>query len=231
MEKTFYFENAAGVGKAERTAQTFTVLRGRFTISELRKVTLNVLGLGFFKCYINGKCINPDTFLPLSSDFEATCDPSEEVLSGHRIYVPSFDITSFVTNGENTIAIHFGGGWYTHRCRVFGLPKAIFCIAEYSENGEIHHFVSDQNCRVGDGFVSDYEFVQYETHDYNISTNCLGVNFDDSGWGNAVLAEEPDTEYCVTDCPTDKLVDRLPLKVVKKNGKSIIYDCGKNTTG
>lgn len=109
MEKTFFFKNAAWVGKAERTEKTFTVLRGRFNISELRKVTLNVLGLGFFKCYINGKCINPDTFLPLSSDYEASCDPCEEVLSGHRVYVPSFDITSLVTRGENFIVLHFGG--------------------------------------------------------------------------------------------------------------------------
>lgn len=110
MEKAKFFENAMWVGKAERTAKTFTVLRGRFTVSQMRKVTLNVLGLGFFKCYINGKCINPDTFLPLSSDFEATCDPCEEVLSGHRIYVPGFDITTFVRPGENVIAVHFGGG-------------------------------------------------------------------------------------------------------------------------
>lgn len=231
MEKSYFFENAAWVGKAERTADTFTVLRGRFHINALKKVTLNVLGLGFFKCYINGKCINPDTFLPLSSDFEPTCDPCEEVLSGHRVYVPCFDITPFVTLGENVIAIHFGGGWYTHSCRVFGLPKAIYCIAEHYDNGEIHHFVSDQNCRVGDSFVSDYAFVQYEKHDYNIANDWLDVDFDDSGWEKAVLTEEPDTEYCVTDCPVDKLIGELPVKAVRQNGNSILYDCGRNTTG
>ncbi len=231
MEKTFFFKNAAWVGKAERTEKTFTVLRGRFNISELRKVTLNVLGLGFFKCYINGKCINPDTFLPLSSDYEASCDPCEEVLSGHRVYVPSFDITSLVTRGENFIVLHFGGGWYTHSSRIFGLPKAIYCIAEHCDNGEIHHFVSDQNCRVGDSFVSEYKFVQYENHDYNISNDWLGTNFDDSGWENASLTEKLDTEYCSTDCPVDKLISELPLKVIKKNENSIVYDCGKNTTG
>ena len=74
MDQSYYFKNAAWVGKAERTEKTFSVLRGRFNVCSIKRVTLNVLGLGFFKCYINGKCINPDTFLPLSSDFEATCD-------------------------------------------------------------------------------------------------------------------------------------------------------------
>ena len=231
MERSFFFKNAAWVGGAERAADRFTVLRGRFTISEIRRVTLNVLGLGFFKCYINGKCIDPDTFLPLSSDFEATCDPREEVLSGHRVYVPSFDITPFVTLGENVIAIHFGGGWYTHRSRTFGLPKAIYCITEERAGKEANHFVSDGNCRVGDSFVSGYEFVRYENHDYNGFADCFGVDFDDSDWKNVSLTEDLDTEYCSTDCPIDKLVGELPLKVINKSENCTVYDCGRNTTG
>ena len=73
MTQEFYFKNAKWVGAKERTPKTFSVLRGKFELKEFNKVNLNILGLGFFKCYINGKCINPDTFLPLSSDFEAGC--------------------------------------------------------------------------------------------------------------------------------------------------------------
>ena len=69
MERSYFFKNAAWVGLAERDAKSFAVLRGRFCGEDFKSVTLNVLGLGFFKCYINGKCINPDTFLPLSSAF------------------------------------------------------------------------------------------------------------------------------------------------------------------
>ena len=231
MEKSSFFKNAVWVGKKARDEKTFTVIRGRFTISEIKKVTINVLGLGFFKCYINGICINPDTFLPLSSDYEPSCDPCDEVLSGHRIYVPSFDITQYVTQGENVIAIHFGGGWYTHSSRVFGLPKAIYCIAEQLDNGQTLHHVSDKSCRAGESFVYGYDFVKYENHDYSIYTDCLGKDFDDSDWENALPTEEPDTEYCVTDCPTDKLIDELPLTVVKKTENGIVYDCGQNTTG
>ena len=205
MGRASFFKNAVWVGKAERTHKTFSVLRGYFNVSSIKKITLNVLGLGFFKCYINGRCINPDTFLPLSSDYEATCDPVEEVLSGHRIYVPNFDITQFVNIGENVIAIHFGGGWYTHEARVFGLPKAIYCIAAEDESGEVSRFVSDQSCRIGDGYVSDYHFVQYENQDYNLPSDCFGEDFDDSAWENAALTEEPDTDYCSSDCPIDQL--------------------------
>lgn len=231
MKQSYFFENAAWVGKAERTQDSFTVLRGRFCLHEIKRVTLRVLGLGFFQCYINGHCVNPDTFLPLSSDFEATCDPIEEKLSGHRVYVPDFDITPLVKSGENVIAVHFGGGWYTHKDRSFGLPKAIYHITEHCENGEQRHFVSDRNCRVGDGFVSDYLFVQYEHHDYRKAADFLGVDFDDSTWEHATLTEALDTEYCSSDCPPDKLVASLPLRIVGKTENGTVYDCGRNTTG
>ena len=231
MEQSFFFGNASWVGKAERTPKTFSVLRGKFIIRDVKKVILNILGLGFFKCYINGKCINPDTFLPLSSDFEATCDPVDEVLSGHRTYVPSFDITPFVTAGENVIAVHFGGGWYTHSCRVFGLPKAIYRIAVEYEDGRTDSFVSNESCKIGDSFVSDYVFVCYENHVYDAWGDCFGREFDDSVWENATLTEELDTDYFSTDCPIDKLIRKLPVKAIGKTENGVVYDCGENTTG
>ena len=231
MTRSNFFRNAAWVGKATRDRNTFTVLRGRFTAESARKVTLNVLGLGFFKCYINGACINPDTFLPLSSDFEAGADPTGEVLTAHRIYVPRFDITPYVREGENVIAIHFGGGWYTHGCRPFGLPKAIYCVTVESETAT-NHFVSDGDCRVGDSFVAGYAFTQSEQHDYTAFTDCFGADFDDSGWDRAVLTEDLDTNYCTTDCPADALIETLPVTCLGTGDNGgLVYDCGQNTTG
>lgn len=230
MNREYFFKDAKWIGAANRTKESFSVIRGYFNLNDSKKVTLNVLGLGFFKCYINGICINPDTFLPLSSDFEAGCDPVDEVITGHRIYVPQFDITPFVKKGKNSIAIHYGGGWYTHKERTFGLPKAIYCIT--AENGEdIQHFVSDENCRVGESFVCTYNFTWEEHHDFAAFENCFNADFDDSLWENAVCTESVETEYCETDCPWDKLVYTLSVAKIKETAESTVYDCGENTTG
>ena len=69
MNQEFYFKHAKWIGAKERNADTFSIIRGKFYVEKYEKVSLNVLGLGFFKCYINGVCINPDTFLPLSSEY------------------------------------------------------------------------------------------------------------------------------------------------------------------
>lgn len=230
MKQEHLFQAARWVGAPERTPETFSILRGHFTADGARQATLCVLGLGFFKCYINGQCVNPDTFLPLSSEYEPGCDPKDEVLSGHRIYVPQFDITPFLQPGDNVIAIHYGGGWYTFQNRIFGLPKAIYCISVEIDSG-MQYYVSDQHCRIGNSYIDDYLFVNHETQNYNGWRCCLDVDFDDSHWPQAILTEQPDTEYCTTDCPFDTLIEQLPLRTIGKGNEGMVYDCGQNTTG
>lgn len=230
MTQEQYFGKAKWVSASNATKDTFSILRGHFSASKPRKVMLSILGLGFFKCYINGICINPDTFLPLSSDYEAGCDPKDEVLSAHRIYVPNFDITDFVKEGENVIAVHFGGGWYTLRNRVFGLPKAIYRISVMGEDG-VNEYVSDENCLIGNSFVSGYDFTTLEEHNYTNIQDLLSPRFDDRTLEHAVLAKPLETEYCETDCPPDALAYRLTPKKIGKGAHGTVYDCGENTTG
>ncbi len=230
MTQEHYFDKAKWVGTSDATNDSFSILRGHFSVSNPSKVTLSALGLGFFKCYINGICINPDTFLPLSSDYAAGCDPKDEVLSAHRIYVPSFDITALVKKGDNVIALHFGGGWYTCRHRVFGLPKAIYRIIALEEDGA-HEYTSDESCRIGKSYVSDYDLTAFEGHNYLDVPDDLATDFDDHAWEHAVLAEPLLTEYCETDCPSDALIYSLAPKKIGKGARGTVYDCGENTTG
>ena len=215
MNQQYFFHDAKWVGAAERELTTFSVLRGHFPAKAAKKASLAVLGLGFFKCYINGTCINPDTFLPLSSEYEVTIQPEEEVFNAQRIYVPQFDITPYLQAGNNTIDVHFGGGWYTFDRRPFGLPKAIYCVTLETENGT-ELYGSDEHCRIGKSVVCDYLFTKHEDHNYLIGED----------WSDAVLVEPLETEYCTTDCPADGLIETLPLR---KYGA--VYDCGQNTTG
>lgn len=226
MTQQDFFKHAKWVYDSEKKSTDFSVLRGTFFANDIVSANINVLGLGFFKCYINGKCINPDTFLPLSSEFDNSCDPEGEVFSGHRIYVPAFDITPFVKNGVNTIAIHYGGGWYTHPSRTFGVPKAIYLISLQTLTENIE-FVSGENCKVGKSYVESCNFIQYETHNYLDFPDCFSPEFDDSSWKNANIAPPLDTNYFSTNCPADKLISTLPVKEVSPN----VYDCGENTVG
>lgn len=226
MTQQDFFQNAKWVCLKENGNQKFAVLRGKFHIDNAEKVSLNIIGLGFFKCYTNGTCINPDTFLPLSSECGLNPPPNGEILSGQRIYVSQFDITPHVRTGENVIAVHFAGGWYGFSQK----PQAIYCIT--AENGsEVKHFVSDENCRVQKSFVTEYCVINTEEHDYSSFEPCYDADFDDSGWKNADLAEKIDVEYCVSDCPADKPIAEIAPKELGRGKHGTVYDCGRNTAG
>lgn len=218
---------------AGETSAKFHILRGKFSVSKVKKATLRAMGLGFFHCYINGVRVGDDLFLPLNTDFEPRDNfPTGEIVTGHRIYVPEFDITDLLREGENVIAIHFGGGWYTYDQEVkFGDAKAIWRVFGECEEGAFDVYSSEQD-RIGESFVTDYWLTRTEAHDYR-AANVRGMeaDFDDSAWPHAVPAKPLDTEYEFSDCPPDRVCEMLPAKKLGEAEGWIIYDCGTNTSG
>ena len=209
----------------------FPVLRSHFCAHAVKKATLRVLGLGFFHCYINGKEISDDRFLPLSTDFEPRINyPTDEKLTGHRIYVPEYDVTELIRTGENVLALHFGGGWYTfvrENCH-YGDAKAIFRLTLETETG-IEEIVSSCADKIGDSYVKTYNFTQFENHDYtDFDDASLGLEFDDSAWSNAMEAKPLETEYLFSDCPADREFELLSVTCTAVTSAGKVYDIGKN---
>ncbi|MCQ2414255.1 MAG: glycoside hydrolase family 78 protein [Clostridia bacterium] len=225
------FEEVFGSAKFVGGDNPFSVLRGHFQISNPKGTVLRAVGLGFFTCYINGKLVSEDRFLPLATDYEKRDDyPKDEILTGHRLYVPEYDITSLVRPGDNVIALYFGGGWYTlqspmytENCR-YGYAKAAYRIT--TEDGE---FVSSENDRIADGYVTEYQLQTTERQDRrNFDPAVFGCDFDDSSLPHAEVKPTPDTEYLFTDCPADRIDRRMTPKFIgEKNGVKV-YDSGCN---
>ena len=98
---------------AQGEAQDSLILRGHFSVHSARKAMIRVVGLGFFHCYINGQRVSEDLFTPLNSEYEPRANyPTGEKLTSHHLYVPEYEITPLLREGDNVIVIHFGSGWY-----------------------------------------------------------------------------------------------------------------------
>lgn len=233
MNQQEIFGNAIWVGQSGCRANSCHVLRGRFHVGSVKRATLRVLGLGFFHCYINGRRVGEDLFLPLNSEFEARPNyPVGEVLAGHRMYVPEYDVAAMLQPGENRIAIHFGGGWYTFENEVkFGDPKAIWRIFGESGEGEFD-FGSSESDRIAESYVRDYNFTTTEVHDYLAGNqNMATADFDDGDWSAALAEVPPVTEYAFSDCPADRVCETLPAVRLGDTADGAVYDCGRNTSG
>ena len=214
----------------------FPILRGHFTAENVKKATVRVIGFGFFHCYINGKEITDDQFLPLSSDFEPRKNcPSGEIVTDHRIYVPEYDVTDLVRTGENVIAVWFGGGWYTFGREGYGSPKAIWRLTVEHDDGTVTDVCSSTRDRIGDSPVKTYNFANFnsfESRDDNgFDFAALGADFDDSAWAFAKPAPIPETRYYFTDCPPDRTERVLPVTVIRDEDGKQTYDGGLNVSG
>lgn len=232
------FGSAVWVGKEEHNCY---ILRRKFTVKGAKKATLRVLGLGFFHCYINGVRVSDDLFQPLNSEYEPRRSlrvPEKEKFSGFHTYVPEYDVTHLLQNGENVMALHFGGGWYGSSGWYssgygFDYAKAIYRLFGEDSNGDFE-FVSSMDDIVCKSFITEYKFDHKpkETHDYREETaNALRTDFDDSAWEKVRYAEPLKTDYLFTDCPTDKVVETIRPVKIKQSGNYVVYDCGKNITG
>ncbi|MBQ9131289.1 MAG: family 78 glycoside hydrolase catalytic domain, partial [Clostridia bacterium] len=235
MKQAEVFGNALWVGMENADPKQYLFLRGKFYVKGIQNAQLRVLGLGYFHCYINGVRVGDDLFLPLNTDYEARRDyPVNEVLNSHRVYVPEYDVTHLLKDGENVITIHFGGGWYanSNAKKAFGAPKAIWRIWGADGNGAFD-FGSSQRDRLLPSFASHENFTKDERHDYRLGNveNATARDAEDSAWAGADAVKPLDTEYLFTDCPADGVCEVLKVTEIGKCAAGAVYDCGKNISG
>ena len=236
MTQQDYFGNGQWLTGTSELNQPFYILRSKFTLRSFTKARLTVLGLGFFHCYINGQRVSDDLFLPLFTDFEPRNNwPREEIVTGHRIYVPGYDVTDLLEEGENVIAVHFGGGWYAVNDERFGLPKAIWNLTVQTDDGDISFCSSGQD-KISESYIPDYNFTTnaYDRHDFETQDlrkyekDVFEKSYDDSAWANAIPAKPLDTRYLSTDCPADRLREDLSITKLSETDGISLYDTGKN---
>ena len=231
MTQQQIFKNAKWIGT--KLWPNSPLIRKSFEWKKGKKASLNIIGLGTFECFINGKRVGDDYFLPLTSKFDRSNLPKGEELYGYRIYVKEYDLTELLDDGKNTIAVLLGEGLYTELRydgihRILGKKKLIFRIS-----GEGEDVVSDGSEKYIPSFITRSGFHEGGEHDYtNWSDEVMLPRLDDGEW-DTVTVEEPliDTEFCYTDCPVDKIIRTVKPECVYSCDDYKIFDAGRITTG
>ena len=236
MRQTEIFGAAKWISASVDNITGGFVIRRSFELKGGERATLRVIGLGTFVCYMNGKRVGNDLFLPLNSEYEKCDFPVGEELTGHRIYASEYDVSEYLTGGKNTLALHVGSGWYDDTTvweltKSMGEKKAIFQLTVSATEGE-YDIVSDGEEKWKTSYVKKSHLHTGEIHDYTEwCDGCLGADFDDSGWPRVKLSKPVESEYGFSDCPLDKEQAAFVPAAVYKCPEYVIYDAGKNLTG
>lgn len=209
---------------------------------ELKSAKIEICGLGLFNLFINGKKVNDEFFPMLWSDFHKrdmsnmlyniSVDPT------YRIYVPSYDITSYLRIGKNALGVILGNGWYNQHERniegymPYGSPTLCYKITATYKSGEEEVFVSDENLKWSKSHIIFNNLFFGEEQDLRLYSDAWKYSdFNDADWKFSEIKEAPDTILSPKESCGDKIIRTLSPKLISTNGNKKIYSCGENITG
>ncbi len=213
------------------------LFRKTFRLHDTRDARITICGLGYFVLYLNGRRVGTDEFVPPVSDYHARPDmtlayPLNDRQS-HRIYCMQYDISSYLTEGENVIAVMVGGGFY-HQTRRFAEGNMSYgdvklCLRIETNEGEI---VSDGEMLCSRGFFKSANLFYGEVQDFTgFDRRWNTGDADLTGFEKPLFAEPPQTEFCIAQCPTDKVQETLIPELVRDFGSYSVYRVSRNVTG
>lgn len=189
------------------------------------EATAYVCGLGFYEFSLNGKKVGNSEFAPLWSDYDKS------------VYYNTYDVTEQLRQGENTVGILLGNGFYNvqggryRKLQIsFGPPTLLFELVINYEDGTRTTIQSDNEWKYD---LSPVTFnCIYGGEDYDARREQKGwnqVGFDDSHWRPVVMQEAPKGILRPQMAPPVKIMERYDIQKVTKLNTEQITSASKST--
>lgn len=200
-----------------------------------------ICGLGYFELYCNGKKVSPDLLTPVWSNYESRDGRRSKYgfqpEMTTRVYYNEYDLTPYLTDGENAIGIWLGNGWYNQHERniegdySYGHPKLSFCI-KVTENGRlISQTVSDEKVLWRPSHIVFNNIYYGEKHDFTLYDSKWCLNGEKANWITASLTQAPQGNLQKQLCPPDRVIRTIEPVFIGNADGGKLYDCRENITG
>ena len=226
-----FTEKAKWIGKGENNFQVDVIspahqLRKVINLDKAPKSACCLIcGVGCYSLYVNGKRVGDDVL-----------SPAFTVYDKRALYL-EYDLTEYLTQGENVIAVKLGDGFYNQTTKDVwnfytaswrSLPKLIF---ELFTDGE-SHTVSDDSWKLTTNGATVHNAIRTgEYYDARKADGWREVGYCDAGWEFAKIVHplggilEPQVMPPIREC------EQLLAVGLTKSKNGWIYDFGKNTAG
>lgn len=239
MTQQEMFGGARWIGVDEGVKAPY--IRSDFDVEKCAKAEITICGLGFFELFINGERVSEDWFVPVTSDYVKRDMPyqgkpfDEEM--GHRVYCVKYDLSSYVKEGKNNLGVALGAGWYdvmiySHGGESrYGDVRLCYRLSWTDTEGNVHEELSGTDARWLQSPITRTDLFMGENHDYRLEPTENWKTSDYTDWKPVRLMPEIETEYCIQDCPGDKIIRYLEPSLVADFAGKKVYDAGENISG
>jgi len=214
----------------DRICTDASLLRKDFSLpSAVRSARLSITALGAYQAFLNGKSVAPDSLLsPGWTDFHK------------RVQYQTYDVTSLLESGSNTIGVELGGGWYSSPMTWVGVrstpgPNLLRAQLDLTLADGSHRTIgTDGSWLTAAAPVTFSEIYGGESYDARlVQRGWNAPHFTASHWAPAIVSTPPNAEMVLSaqpDLPIHTTIT-LPAKTINTVGSSTIYDMQQNMVG
>ncbi|HZL28174.1 MAG TPA: family 78 glycoside hydrolase catalytic domain [Acidobacteriaceae bacterium] len=218
-------------GPATRVSTDVALLRKDFALgSQVRSARLTITAMGAYRAFLNGKAVAPHTLLnPGFTDFNK------------RVLYQTYDVTSMLVKGQNTIAAMLAGGWHGSPLlwsgiRYFEQPDMLLGQLDITfADGSHKTIATDSTWQTAASPVLSSEIYGGEVYDARLDVpgwNAPG--FKGSGWTDAVTGAVPSSVSLTAqpDLSIDNNITLHPIAMAAANAAHpVVFDMGQNMVG
>jgi hypothetical protein len=203
---------------------TPVVFRKHFDIAApVRRATLYATARGIFELQLGGRRVGDDLFAPEWTDYE------------RRIHYRTYDVTSLVASGANTLEATLADGWWSGfigwqetRAR-YGTTENSLCVQLEIEfaNGERRSVCTDGSWRCNTGPIRSADFQMGEVYD---ARRELGPGVE--GWRPVREMAPPAAALVAQRSQSVRVTENIAARSCAEVKPGVfIYDLGQNITG
>ncbi len=201
--------------KEYREGEVF-VYRQKFTASQVKKAMFYGTALGVYEAELNGTKIGSQMFAPGFS------------YHPRRVLYQTHEVTELLREGENTLTVYLGQGWYCGRflcenqTQIYGEQPAVAWILELEDAAGSRRIVSDETV---EELESPYEYAGEYDGEIYFADGRENV----TGHASAYTKEAP---FALEPTLTEvRLQDEMPVREATVHGDVTILDFGQNFAG
>jgi len=208
------------------TEKASPLFRKDFTISKrIKTATAHVYGLGWCDIHLNGSKVGDRVLTPANTKYSK------------RILYDSYDVTSYLKEGGNTVGLWLASGYGTNYSK-YGWKwedskRAILQMNIEFTDGSKMSVVTDNTWKAAASQLLSADIYDGETYDATqekIGWDVYGYN--DRGWENVAITTAPAGKMesnMSTPVRVAKIV--IPVSVSQLDSITYVYDLGQNIAG
>jgi alpha-L-rhamnosidase len=207
------------------------LLRRDFTLTSKKKIErarLYASALGLYELELNGHRVGDEYFTPGWTAYD------------FRLQYQTYDVTSSLKSGANSLGAILGDGWYRGRSgwegkrNLYGSKLALLAqlVVRYSD-GSQETITTDENWKSSTGPLLLSDIYDGEVYDARLEKKGWSApGFDDHDWKAVSALAAPKAKIVASAGPPVRAIDELkPLKIFTTPAGDTLLDMGQNMVG